>query len=58
MIFKFKTRPFGREIYDHNISLDDALEQQLRLKVDTNIFKESTKPKEPVKKKIKKAGNS
>ena len=35
----FKTiRSFGREIYSHNLSLDDALEQQMRLKDDIDIF--------------------
>ena len=44
---KFKTiRSFGREIYNNDLSLDDALELQIRLKDDINIFKESTKPKE------------
>ena len=44
---KFKTiRSFGREIYNNDLSLDDALEQQIRLKDDIDIFKESAKPKE------------
>ena len=44
---KFKEiRSFGREIYNNDLSLDDALELQIRLKDDINIFKESTKPKE------------
>ena len=44
---KFKTiRSFGREIYNNGLSLDDALEQQIRLKDDIDIFKESAKPKE------------
>ena len=31
----FKTiRSFGREIYNNDLSLDDALEQQIRLKDD------------------------
>ena len=43
---KFKTiRYFGREIYNSNLSQDDAFEQQLRLKHDSVIYKESTKPK-------------
>ena len=33
---------------------DDGLEQQIRLKDDIDIFKESSKPKEPVKKEKKK----
>ena len=32
---------------------DDGLEQQIRLKDDIDIFKESSKPKEPVKKEKK-----
>ena len=32
------------------LSLDNALEQLIRLKDDTDFFKESTKPKESVKK--------
>ena len=38
-------RSFGREIYNNNLSLDYALEQQIRLKDHTDIFEESTKPK-------------
>ena len=35
----FKTiKSFGREIYSHNLSLDDALEQHMRLKDDIDIF--------------------
>ena len=33
---------------------DDGLEQQIRLKDDIDIFKESSKPKKPVKKEKKK----
>ena len=33
---------------------DDGLEQQIRLKDDIDIFKESSKPKEPVKREKKK----
>ena len=45
----FKTRrSFGREIYNDNLSLDDALEQKI-----FGIFKESTRPKQPVKKEQK-----
>ena len=33
--------------------MDDALEQQIRLKDDIDIFKESTKPKESAKKEKK-----
>ena len=48
---KFKTiRSFGREIYNSDLSPDDALKQQIRLKDNIDIFKESTKPKESVKK--------
>ena len=37
---KFKTiRPFGREIYNNDLSLDNALEQQIRLKGDIDTFK-------------------
>ena len=51
---KFKTiRSFGRAIYENDLSLDDALKQQIRLKDDIDIFKESTKPKESVKKEKK-----
>ena len=51
---KFKTiRSFGRNIYNNDLSLDDALEQQIRLKDDINIFKESTKPKKSVRKEKK-----
>ena len=51
---KFKTiRSFGREIYNNDLSLDDALELQIRLKDDINIFKESTKPKESIRKEKK-----
>ena len=34
-------------------SLDDALQQQIRLKDETDHFKESTKPKESVRKEKK-----
>ena len=34
---KFKTiRSFGREIYNNDLSSDDALEQQIRLQNDTD----------------------
>ena len=52
MIFK-TIRHFGRELYNDSLSLDNAFEQQIRLKDDIDLFKESTKPKEPVKKKKK-----
>ena len=39
-------RSFGREIYNKDLSLDDVLEQNIRLKDDIDIFIESTKPKE------------
>ena len=42
---------FGREIYNNDLSLDDALKQQIRLKNDIDIFKIFTKPKGSVKKK-------
>ena len=56
---KFKTiRSFEREIYNNDLSLDDVIEQQIRLKYYTDIYKtynriESTKPKESVKKEKK-----
>ena len=51
---KFKTiRSFGREIFNNDLSLDDALEQPIILKDNTDIFKDSTKPKETVKKEKK-----
>ena len=44
---KFKAiRSFGRELYNNDLSLDDALELQIRLKDDIDIFKESKKLKE------------
>ena len=49
---KYKTiRSFRIEIYNNDLSLDDALELQTRLRNDIDIFKESTKPKESGKKK-------
>ena len=46
---KFKTiKSFRRETYNNDLSLDDALEQHMRLKNDIDIFKESTKPKDSV----------
>ena len=43
---KFKTiKYFGIEIYNNDLSLDDALEQQIRSKNNTDFFKESAKPK-------------
>ena len=51
---KFKTiRSFEREIYNNHLSLDDALELQIRLKDDIDIFKESAKPKDSVRKEKK-----
>ena len=36
---KFKTiRSFGREIYNNDLSLDDALERKIRLKDDIDFF--------------------
>ena len=43
MIFKI-IRFFEREIYNDSVSLDDALEQQIRIKDEIDFFKESTKP--------------
>ena len=41
---KFKIiRSFKREIHKNDLLLDDALELQIRLKDDVDIFKESTK---------------
>ena len=55
---KFKTiRSFERKICNNDLSLEDALEQQIRLKDGINVFKEYRKPKESVKKK-KKSTNS
>ena len=52
---KFKIiKSFGREMYYNNLSLDETFEQQIRLKDDADNFKESTKPKESVKKVKKK----
>ena len=43
---KSKTiRSTVKESFNNDLSLDDALEQQIRLKGDNDIFKESTKPK-------------
>ena len=51
---KFKTiRFFWREIYNNDLSLDDALEQQIISKDDVEIFLKSTKPKESLKKEKK-----
>ena len=48
---KFKTIRFLRiEIYNNGLSLDNSLKQQLRLKDDIDIFKESAKQIESVKK--------
>ena len=47
---KFKTiTSFGKEIYHNDLSLNDALKLQVRLKDAIDILKESTKPKESVK---------
>ena len=48
-----KIRSFGREIYNNDLSLDDAPEQEIRLKNIIDICKESTKPKESVRKEKK-----
>ena len=45
---KLKTRSFGREIYNNDLSVDDAFDLQKRLKDDIDIFKESIKSKESV----------
>ena len=46
---KVKTiRSFEREIYTNDLSLDEALEQEIRFKDDIDISKESSKPKESV----------
>ena len=51
---KFKTiTSFGREIYNNDLSLDDALEQKIILKNDVDISKESSKPKKQSQKKRK-----
>ena len=47
----FKTlRSFGREIHNNDLSLDDALEQQIKVKYDSGILEKFTKPKELIKK--------
>ena len=49
---KFQTiTSFGRKIYNNYLSLDNALEQEVRSTYSTDIFKESAKSKESVKKK-------
>ena len=54
MIFKsLKHSFFARELYSNDLSLDEALEQKIKLKDYIEIFKESKKPKESVKKKKK-----
>ena len=51
---KFETiRSFGREIYNNYLSLDDALELQIILKDEINIFKEPAKLKESIRKEKK-----
>ena len=46
---KFETtRSFGKEIYNNDSALDDALEITIILKDNIDIFKESAKPKESV----------
>ena len=44
---------FGREICNNDLSLDDAIEQQIRVKDDIDIFKESTERRRSVFKKQK-----
>ena len=46
-------RSFGREIYNNYLSLDDALELQIILKDEINIFKEPAKLKESIRKEKK-----
>ena len=46
-------RSFGREIHNNDLSLDGALEQQIRLKDDVDILELSTKPKKLVHKRKK-----
>ena len=54
MIFEsLKHSFFARELYSNDLSLDEALEQQIKLKDYIEIFKESKKPKESVKKEKK-----
>ena len=51
---KFKTiRSFGRKIYSNDLSLDDAIELQIILNDDIDIFKEPKKTKESVRKEKK-----
>ena len=51
---KFKTiRSFGRKIYNNDLSLDDAIELQIILNDDIDIFKEPKKTKESVRKEKK-----
>ena len=49
-----KIKSFGREIYNNELSLDNNLEQQIKLKDDIDIFEDSTKQKKSVKKRKKK----
>ena len=57
---QYKTiKCFGREIYNNGLSLDDAHEQQIRIKDHIDFFNESTNPippphPTPPKKKVKK----
>ena len=42
---KFKTvRSFGREVYNDNLALDDAFDEQVTLKDKIDKFKEFMKP--------------
>ena len=51
---KFKAiRSFGRDIYNDFITLNDAFEEQINLKNETDHFNENTKPKKLKKKKKK-----
>ena len=45
---RFKTiKSFGREIYNDDLTLKDALDEQINLKNKTYKFKKSTKPQTP-----------
>ena len=49
----FKTRSFGREIRNNDFSLDDALEQQIRLKMKLIFLENLQNQKNKLKKKEK-----
>ena len=51
---KFKTiKPFGREIDNDQLTLEDVLEDRINLKNEIDKFKEFTKPQNPDKKEKK-----